>query len=149
MPSFEHMDRHVSLEGEECPAEGLQPLIITLAALNLILPTVTLYKLTTSNFGEMYHVKLELIYNTLHLILVNVPFFIVRIYLWNASDREDVIFAIKNLYGIVGYFRGLFSEIRILKGELKRKKQQEQRTRVPSKVGNDRTKEDVEMSTLM
>lgn len=111
--TFEHEENH-GAQGEKCPSVILTPPIITLSAINLILPTVTLYKLTSTNFGETYHVKLEMIYKTLHLLLVNLPFFAIRVHLWNKNDREDVIFIIKNVYGIFGYFRGVYSDVKIL-----------------------------------
>ncbi|CAL8125243.1 unnamed protein product [Orchesella dallaii] len=100
-----------------CPTSTLAPVIISLASVNLFLPTLTLYKLTTTSFGEVYQVKLEILYDSLHNFLVSIPFLAIRIYLWNVSEREDVLFAIKNIYSIVGYCRGLFSNLKLLRAE--------------------------------
>ncbi|ODM91676.1 hypothetical protein Ocin01_15000 [Orchesella cincta] len=110
IPSFEHSHH-------SCPTSTLAPVIISLASVNLVLPTLTLYKLTTTSFGEVYQVKLEILYDSLHNFFVSIPFLVIRIYLWNVSEREDVLFAIKNIYCIVGYCRGLFSNVKHLRSE--------------------------------
>lgn len=119
---FEEGESHSQ---EECPSTLLTPPIISLSAVNLVIPTLTLYKLTTTNFGETYHVKLELAYKTFHLLLVNIPFLVIRIHLWNESSREDVIMLVKNVYGIFGYFRSLLTDIQIFKKESRERREKE------------------------
>ncbi len=122
IPSFDYGEGHDPSKppsAVEQPSEQLTLPIILLSAINLILPSVTLYKLTSTNFGETYHVKLELIYKTLHLLLVDIPFLVIRINVWNRYDREDVIFMLKNVYGIFWFFRGVYSDVQALREETK------------------------------
>lgn len=60
----------------------------------------------------------------------------IRIHLWNVNDREDVIFIIKNIYGIFGYLRGVYSDIKILHKERRRRCDQKNDESV-YKEGND------------
>ena len=59
-------------------------LIVFLSSFNLILPTITMYSLSLSDFGRhldrVIHIKV--ITQLLQLFVVNIPFFGVRIYLW-------------------------------------------------------------------
>lgn len=58
--------------------------IIALSTFNLMLPTLTLYSLSLSDFGRRMEsvTKLTVAHQTLQLFLINVPFLGVRIYLW-------------------------------------------------------------------
>ena len=59
-------------------------LIVFLSSFNLILPTITMYSLSLSDFGRhldrVIHIKV--LTQLLQLFVVNIPFFGVRIYLW-------------------------------------------------------------------
>lgn len=59
-------------------------LIIVLSSINLVLPTITLYSLSLSDFGRhldrVIHIKV--LTQLLQLFVINIPFLGVRIYLW-------------------------------------------------------------------
>ena len=63
--------------------------IVVLSCINLILPTLTLYSMSMSDFGRrMTEVsKLSVISQSLNLLVVNVPFLSIRLYLWYAHCR--------------------------------------------------------------
>ncbi|CAL8129487.1 unnamed protein product [Orchesella dallaii] len=105
MPTEEHLAYPFSLEN----------VIITLASVNILLPSITIYKLTASNFGRIYNVPLEALYKVLHLVLVNIPFLGVRLYLWNMFSTDTAIFMIKNIYSIIGFVRGFYGDLNLLK----------------------------------
>lgn len=50
---------------------------------------------------------------------MDIPFLVIRIHVWNRYDREDVIFMLKNVYGIFWFFRGVYSDVQALREENK------------------------------
>lgn len=79
-----------------------------------MLPSIALYKLTVSNFGRSYPVPLGSLYKVLHLLLVDVPYLGIRIYLWQLGS-DISLFIIKNMYSIARYLRDLYTESKHLK----------------------------------
>ena len=59
-------------------------LIIVLSSINLILPTLTIYSLSMSDFGRHLEkvIAIKVFYQLLQLCIINIPFLGVRIYLW-------------------------------------------------------------------
>ena len=59
-------------------------LIIVLSSINLILPTLTLYSMSMSDFGRHLEkvIGIKVVYQLLHLCVINIPFLGVGIYLW-------------------------------------------------------------------
>ncbi|CAG7722300.1 unnamed protein product [Allacma fusca] len=90
----------------------MENFIIALSSLNLMLPAISLYKLTLPSFGSTNTVPLDALYKILHLSFVNVPYFGVRVYLWQFLGADVSVFIIKNLYFIIGFLREVVSEIR-------------------------------------
>jgi len=72
--------------------------IVVLSCINLILPTLTLYSMSMSDFGRrMTRVsKLSVISQSLNLLVVNVPFLSIRLYLWATYNYELSLFVVKN-----------------------------------------------------
>lgn len=112
------------------PSEGhlsypyaLENCVIALASVNLVLPAITIYKLSASNFGRVYNVPLESLYKFLHLLLVNVPFLCIRIYLWSMFSTDTAIFMIKNIYAIIAFIRGVYPDMKLLKEILRQRVQ--------------------------
>jgi len=87
---------------------NFENLIISLAAINFLLPSITLYRLTMPNFGA--HMPLEVIYRILHTVIVDGTYFGVRVYLWRFFGRESSIFIIKNMYSLFHMIQGLYSD---------------------------------------
>ena len=63
---------------------NLNKLIIVLSSINLILPTITLYSLSISDFGRHLNrvVRIKVLSQLLQLFVINIPFCGIRIYLW-------------------------------------------------------------------
>lgn len=59
-------------------------MIIVLSSINLMLPTMALYMLSMSDFGRHLEkvIGIKVVYQLLHLLVINIPFLGVRIYLW-------------------------------------------------------------------
>jgi len=72
--------------------------IVVLSCINLILPTLTLYSMSMSDFGRrMTEVsKQTVISQSLNLLVVNVPFLSIRLYLWAKYNYELSLFVVKN-----------------------------------------------------
>ena len=68
-------------------------LIIVLSSINLILPTLTLYSLSMSDFGRHLEnvISVKVAYQLLHLLVINIPFLGVRIYLWYDDASLDCL----------------------------------------------------------
>lgn len=84
--------------------------IITLACINLFLPTLALMKLSLSDFGQAGHpVRLELLYKTGRFFLIDLPYMIVRLYLWHV-DKAISLFLMKNVLYVLVSLRYLVPE---------------------------------------
>lgn len=84
----------------------LENFVLAFSVINFLLPTITLYKLSLSNFGRSKcPVGALLLYKILHLLLVNIPYLGVRVYLWTAFDKDVSLFIVKNILGIFSVLR--------------------------------------------
>jgi len=85
-------------------------LIVFLSSFNLILPTITMYSLSLSDFGRhldrVIHIKV--LTQLLQLFVVNIPFFGVRIYLWAHLNYDLSLFVVKNLCYIFMLMHSLY-----------------------------------------
>lgn len=78
-----------------------QNIIIAFACINLLLPNFCFYKLSLNDYGRVTtSAIMSFIYKILHLLLVNIPYMVVRIYLWLMMDAEVSIFLVKNVLHI-------------------------------------------------
>jgi len=73
--------------------------IIVLSSINLLLPTVALYMLSMSDYGRHLErvIPTKVFYQLVHLLVINIPFLGVRIYLWANYNYELSLFVVKNL----------------------------------------------------
>jgi len=73
--------------------------IIILSSLNLVFPTITLFALTLSDFGRRMSkiTRLTVTNQALQLLLINIPFLYVRLYLWGKYRQDLSMFVVKNL----------------------------------------------------
>ena len=53
---------------------------------------------------------LKIVYNLLHLCLIDIPYLAVRMYLWTAYAHNASIFLMKNVFGIVFVLRGIYPD---------------------------------------
>lgn len=96
------------------PVEYDQPplthAIVSLACINLFLPTLALMKLSLSDFGQSGQpVRLELIYKTGRFFLIDLPYMVIRLYLWHV-DRSISLFLMKNVLYVLISLRYLIPE---------------------------------------
>lgn len=96
----------------------LEQLILGLACFNLLLPALTLVKLSHADYGrsELASRVLPLLYKLTHLWLTNVSFMVVRIYLWAGVSASVSPFLVKNIYHIFAVMREVWVEVRALRG---------------------------------
>ena len=77
-------------------------LVIAFGCITLLLPTVCFYKLSHNDYGKVTtHASLSLLYKGLHLILVNIPYMVLRIYLWATMGTAVSMFIVKNVLNII------------------------------------------------
>lgn len=97
---------------------SLEQLILALACFNLLLPGLTLVKLSHADYGHgrLASRVLPLVYKLTHLWLTNVSFMVVRIYLWAGLSASVSPFLVKNIYHIFAVMREVWLEGRALCG---------------------------------
>ena len=77
---------------------SFENVLIAFACINFILPNICFYKLSYNDYGQKSSLPiLSLIYKLCHLFLVNIPYMVIRIYLWITFDYEVSIFLAKNI----------------------------------------------------
>lgn len=98
--------------------------IIAFACINLLLPNICLYKLSQSDYGRITtSAVLSFTYKMLHLLLVNIPYMAVRIYLWSTMGTDVSVFLIKNVVHIVMTLMDAKSDFLILRAACPNKQQ--------------------------
>ena len=67
--------------------------IIILSSINLILPTLTLYSMSMSDFGRRLTKvsKLTVASQLLNLLVINLPFLVIRLYLWYDFSPSTIV----------------------------------------------------------
>lgn len=96
--------------------DSLQWTILTLVAVNLLMPAISLFQLSRNDFGSAQNQPagsgLSLIHHLLRLFAVNIPYLSIRIYLWGFHEPGMSIFILKNVLGIFATLRALIPEFR-------------------------------------
>lgn len=76
----------------------LENAIIAFACINFFLPTLALLELSVNKFdGQVRPVSFQVLYSLSYIILVNVPFFTIRLVLWFKYNQDMSVFIAKNL----------------------------------------------------
>lgn len=89
----------------------LDTAIITVACINLILPTLPLATLSSTHFGHKKAPKeIIFLHKMLLVFLVNVPLLIIRLLLWHVLSKEISVFPIKNLIVIFLVFHDMYEK---------------------------------------
>ena len=89
----------------------LENTVLILCSFNFILPTLAVYKLSLSDLvSERLSLPLKIVYNLLHLCLIDVPYLAVRLYLWFYYGHNASIFLMKNVFSIVYVLRGIYPD---------------------------------------
>ncbi len=79
-----------------------------IACINLIIPTMPLIVLSRTRFGEKsMSSNLKTAHTFLNLCVVNLPMFIIRMYVWHQLNKDISVFVVKNVLGICFTIRGL------------------------------------------
>ena len=107
----------------------LQMTILFFASINFMLPTLGLYRLSRTHFGEKTNgmikvinettgkpstrgLGISIIYHLLRLFAVNIPFLVIRVVVSQDPKKELSIFIVKNALGIWVSLRNLIPEIK-------------------------------------
>lgn len=89
----------------------LHRVINAFACLNLILPVVPLLVLSRTRYGKLSMTKLlRTVHTLLNLLVINLPLFVIRMYLWHALSKNISVFLMKNLLGIAFTVKDLYDE---------------------------------------
>ncbi|PRD24423.1 UNVERIFIED_CONTAM: hypothetical protein NCL1_43821 [Trichonephila clavipes] len=92
----------------------LENSVLILSCINFILPTLTLYKLSLSEFGtHPRSLGIPLLYKGLHLGLVNIPYFVIRVYLWSLYDHDVTLFLLKNILAMINTARTAVPDVKL------------------------------------
>jgi hypothetical protein len=95
---------------KEFISSSIETSIILFACINFCLPVLALYELKNNEFretGQIPAVSFKLLYVLSFLCFVNIPFLVIRVYLWHTFNLDVSILFAKNILGI--YFG--FTEI--------------------------------------
>lgn len=72
--------------------------IIAFACINFFLPTLALLELNVNKFdGQVRSVSFQVLYSLSYILLVNVPFFAMRMILWFVFNQDVSVFIAKNI----------------------------------------------------
>ena len=78
--------------------KALENAIIAFACINFFLPTLALLELSVNKFdGQVRPVSFQVLYSLSYIILVNVPFFVIRLVLWFVYNQDVSVFIAKNI----------------------------------------------------
>lgn len=91
-------------------------LLIILACINFVLPSIQLFRLSKTHFNSH---EFELTSNLMHQILkistINIPFVCIRIYFWKVFGKEISIFLLKNSLAIFVGIKEIIHDIHSLR----------------------------------
>ena len=89
----------------------LDTAIISIACINLVLPTIPLMTLSKTHFGHKKAPReILFLHKMLLVFLVNLPLLIIRLLLWHVLSKEISVFPIKNLIVIFLVFYDMFEK---------------------------------------
>ncbi|XP_066998090.1 transmembrane protein 121B [Anabrus simplex] len=104
-------DSHKAVTLEEA-IRYLDDTILILCSFNFFLPALALYKLSLSDVTtETLFWPVTLIYNLFHLCAIDIPFLVIRLYLWVGHGYNSSIFLMKNIFGIIFILRSAYPDI--------------------------------------
>jgi len=105
------------------PPEALMDAILVLCLVNLLLPALALYRLglsepSAARAQQQLLLPFSVLNDAAHFLLVDLPFFVIRSYLWIVHRQHTSLFMMKNVLGILMTIRSLHPDFHAL---LKRK----------------------------
>ncbi|XP_078587770.1 transmembrane protein 121B-like [Branchiostoma floridae x Branchiostoma japonicum] len=90
----------------------LENAILSFACIVFFLPTVALFELRKSRSdGEVASVNFGVLYSLLFMLLVNVPFLVIRMLLWNIYNQDVSVFLIKNVMLLIIGFKDIWENV--------------------------------------
>ena len=105
-----------------------QNMIISIAFINILLPTVPLLVLSKSCHGKKEIPQaLDMLHLTLYLLLVNVPMFVMRMLLWHVHDENISVFLIKNIISMSMVAKNVYDHLVTLRHTVERENEIEMR----------------------
>lgn len=98
------------------PPDYVLDIILVLGLINLLLPAIALHRLglsepTAEKCQAQLLLPFSVIHDLSHLILVDIPFLIVRGYLWIGHGQHTSLFMMKNVLGIIMTLRSLHPDL--------------------------------------
>ena len=91
---------------------ALEIAILALACFNFVLPTFALLKLRFKRMPRYVPLPYEKLYSLLYVSMVNIPYLVIRSYLWRFVNDHDVsIFLVKNAIMIYLAVRELWTRL--------------------------------------
>lgn len=100
---FDSVEMLEYLFDKEFISHPVEILIIVFSCINFCLPVFALYELKNNEFretGQVPAVSFKLLYVLSFLCFVNIPFLVIRTYLWHAFNLDVSILFAKNILGI-------------------------------------------------
>ncbi|XP_063221489.1 uncharacterized protein LOC134530525 [Bacillus rossius redtenbacheri] len=90
----------------------LENAVLFLCSFTFLFPALALYRLSLSDeVAERTAVPLKVVYDICHLLFLDVPFLVLRIYIWYYYHKDASVFVVKNTFGIIGALRSLCPDI--------------------------------------
>lgn len=90
----------------------IEYLIYATAFLNFMLPLWILYSVSQPDIDTMpMGLPQPICYNLLHLMLVQMPFLGIRLYMWAAFNENASVFMMKNILHIIFFMHSLYPHI--------------------------------------
>jgi hypothetical protein len=127
---------------------NFETFIIGLSSLNLMLPSIALYKLSVSDYGRTYPVQLEFLYKILHLVFVNGSYLGVRLYLWSYFHTDTSMFIIKNIYSILMFLREVPEDMKKLEALWRLRRFDKKNNPIETSSSTDDDKKRVRMEAM-
>uniref|UniRef100_A0A0A9Z017 Uncharacterized protein n=2 Tax=Lygus hesperus TaxID=30085 RepID=A0A0A9Z017_LYGHE len=91
---------------------GMKDLILGIAAFNFFLPALKLYQLSFPDKTiDKRSLLVSVSYYILHLILIDIPFLSIRLYLWFAFGENASMFLMKNILNIILTLRSMYPDL--------------------------------------
>ena len=91
----------------------LETAVLILGSIDFLLPTLALYKLSLSDVNvDNLFLPMSILYSVLHLLMIDVPFLTLRIYLWCKYQKRASLFLMKNVFGIFVALRSIGPDLK-------------------------------------
>lgn len=88
--------------------------IVTVAGVNFLLPILILYKLSLGEHcSDKFPIPITVFHNFLHLFIVDLPYFAIRLLLWVRHNHNTSVFIMKNAFGILNALRSIYPDAKL------------------------------------